>query len=56
MSTADEYRQYAAECLQAAKWSQREDVRTALISMAQRWNEAAARIERNAGHLADSPE
>jgi len=48
MTTAAEYRQYAAECLQAAKLSMREDVRATLLSMAQRWNDLAARAERNA--------
>jgi len=58
VSTADEYREHAAECLQAAKFAQREDVKLVLLSMAQHWNEAAARVERNAAQLADgfSPE
>jgi hypothetical protein len=55
LSTADEYRQRAAECVQAAKWASREDVRATLIGMAQRWIDAAAHVERNAAKLADSP-
>ena len=47
MTTPAEYRQYAAECLQALKFATREEARTALVTMAQRWNELADRIERN---------
>jgi hypothetical protein len=53
VSTADEYRGHAASCLQAAKLALREDVKLVLLSMAQHWNEAAARIERKALQLAD---
>ena len=53
MSTADEYREHAASCLQASKLAMREDVKLVLLSMAQHWNEAAARWERNALLLAD---
>jgi len=52
VSTADEYREHAAACLQTAKFASREDVRLVLISMAQHWNEAAARWERNAALFA----
>jgi hypothetical protein len=41
---------YAAECLQAAKFTMSPEVRMTLISMAQRWNDPADRAERNA-HL-----
>jgi len=54
MATAAAYRQYAAECLQAAKFATAPDVREALLSMAQRWNEAAEQWERNAAALADA--
>ena len=47
MTTPTEYREYAAECLQALKFASTEDVRTALVTMAQRWNELADRTERN---------
>jgi hypothetical protein len=50
-----EYRQHAANCLEAAKFASREDVRKVLVSMAQRWNEAAARWERNAALFKDLP-
>ncbi|MBV8897453.1 MAG: hypothetical protein JO051_13155 [Acidobacteriaceae bacterium] len=55
MAIAAAYRQYAAECLQAAKFATSPEVREALLSMAQRWNEAADRWERNAAQLADAP-
>ena len=47
MTTPAEYRQYAAECLQALKFATNQEVRTALVTMAQRWNELADRTERN---------
>jgi hypothetical protein len=55
VTSATAYRQYAAECLQAAKFATSPEVREALLSMAQRWNEAAVRWERNAALLADAP-
>jgi hypothetical protein len=55
MTPAEEYRQHAADCAEAAKFATREDVRQVLVSMAQRWNEAAARWERNAALLAELP-
>jgi len=48
MTTPAEYRQYAGECLQAAKFTMSPEVRAMLISMAQRWNDLADRAERNA--------
>jgi hypothetical protein len=55
MTTAAEYRQYAADCLQAAKFATSSEVRATLLSMARRWNAAAARWERNAAQLANAP-
>jgi hypothetical protein len=46
MTPADEYRRLAADCLQAAKLANREDVRRALMSLAERWNERAEHLER----------
>ena len=43
--SADEYRQHAAACLQAAKFANRQDVKATLVSMAQKWNEMAERME-----------
>jgi hypothetical protein len=51
MSGADEYRRNAIECLQALKTTATPEVRSALLSMAQRWNEAADRWERGAAQL-----
>jgi hypothetical protein len=48
MTPAEEYRQHAANCLEAAKFASREDVRKVLVSMAQRW-------ERNAALFKDLP-
>jgi len=53
VSTADEYREHAAACLRAAKYAQRQDVKLVLLSMAQHWNEAAARVGRSAAQSAD---
>jgi len=46
--TPVEYRQFAAECLQAAKLSTSEPVRATMLAMAQRWNELAARADSHA--------
>jgi len=46
MSTPDEYRQYADECLRAI-WSARvPEIRALLLSMAKRWMDLAERAER----------
>jgi hypothetical protein len=46
MTTAAEYRQYAEECLTAMRAAVIPEVRTALFTAAQRWNELADRIKR----------
>jgi hypothetical protein len=51
MSNGEEYRRNAIECLQALKTTATPEVRSALLSMAQRWNEAADRWERGAAQL-----
>ena len=48
LTAADEYRQHAAECLQAARLALRQDIKDTLVSMAQKWNEMAERTERMA--------
>jgi hypothetical protein len=48
MSTPAEYREWAAECLQAMQLATVAEVKTALLEMAQRWTELAERFERNA--------
>jgi hypothetical protein len=46
MTTATEYRQYAEECLAAMRAALIPEVRAALFTAAQRWNELADRTER----------
>jgi hypothetical protein len=48
MTTAAEYRQYAAECLQALNLATSPEVRAALALMAERWNKLADYVERAA--------
>jgi len=47
MTTADEYRHHAAECLEAARATASSEIRAALLSMAQRYEDSAANVERN---------
>jgi hypothetical protein len=53
MTAAQEYREHAAACLQAAKFAMRADVKAVLTSMAQHWIELAERMERYAETCAD---
>lgn len=55
MPTPEEYRQYAEECLQALKFASTPEVRTALLTMAQRWMDLADRQERAQAGLAPPP-
>ena len=55
MTAIDECREYEAECLQAARLSLAPEVRAALISAAQYWDELAERIERFAARFGDMP-
>jgi hypothetical protein len=55
MTAAQEYREHAAACLQAAKFAMRADVKAVLTSMAQHWVELAERMERFAEACADEP-
>jgi hypothetical protein len=50
VTTPAEYRQFAAECLQAARGTMSAEVRATLLAMAQRSSDLAERAERNA-HL-----
>ena len=50
MTTAKDYRQYAGECVEAARLASRDDVRANLLAMAERFNKLAESAERNA-HL-----
>jgi len=49
-TTPAEYRQYAVECLMAARFASRDEMRATLLSMAQRRTELAERAEVHA-HL-----
>ena len=46
MTTAAEYRQYAEECLTAMRAALIPEVRVALFTAAQRWNDLADRMQR----------
>ena len=48
MTTATEYRQYAAECLETLKFTTSPEVKTALLLMAERWDRLAEYVERAA--------
>ena len=41
MTTADEYRGYAKECLQWADGSDSEEERSVLVALAEQWTQAA---------------
>jgi hypothetical protein len=45
MTTADEYQQYAEECVRAASEAETEKERKAFLDMARAWTQAALRIE-----------
>ena len=46
MARADEYREYAAECVRIAQDLQNLQERTTLLLMAEKWRELAEKIER----------
>jgi hypothetical protein len=54
MTTAAEYRQYAAECLETLKFTTSSEVKTALLLMAERWDRLAEYVERAAAAAARS--
>jgi hypothetical protein len=53
MTSAGEYRQYAAECLQALKMTTSPEVKAALLLMAERWEKLADYAERASGITID---
>jgi hypothetical protein len=55
MTTAAEYREYSAECLQALKFTTSPEVKAALLLMAERWQRLADYVERAAGIVPDPP-
>lgn len=55
MTTAAEYRQYSAECLQALKFTTSSEVKAALLLMAERWEKLANYVERAASIAPDPP-
>ena len=48
MTTAAEYRAYAAECLEDLKFATSPEVKAALLLMAERWDKLAEYVERTA--------
>jgi hypothetical protein len=54
MTTPAEYRQFAAECLQAANTTMSAEVRALLIAMAERYNALGDRAQRNSHLRGDS--
>ncbi|HEV3397435.1 MAG TPA: hypothetical protein VG100_14925 [Xanthobacteraceae bacterium] len=48
MTTAVEYRKYAAECLEALKFTTSPEIKAALLLMAERWDRLADYVERAA--------
>jgi hypothetical protein len=47
MTTAAEYRQFATECVVAARSAASPEVRAALLAMARRWCDLADNADRN---------
>ena len=54
MTTAVEYRQYAAECLQALKFTTSPETKAALLLMAERWDKLAEYVERASSIIPDT--
>jgi hypothetical protein len=54
MTTAVEYRQYAAECLEALKFTTSPEAKAALLLMAERWDKLAEYVERAASIIPDT--
>ena len=54
MTTASEYREYAAECLQTLRFTTSPEVKAALLLMAERWEKLAEYVERAAGIKRDT--
>ncbi len=45
LSTAEQYREYAAECLRLAQSAATDEDRARLLSMAQQWRELAEKLD-----------
>jgi hypothetical protein len=56
MTTADEYRDYAKECLQWAEEAETDDERQSFLDMARDWTLAALRLEGIFGTSKDTDE
>ena len=54
MATAVDYRQYAAECLQALKFTTSPEAKAALLLMAERWDKLAEYVERASNIIPDT--
>ena len=54
MTTAAEYREYAAECLQTLQFTTSPEVKAALLLMAERWEKLAEYVERASGLKLDT--
>lgn len=54
MATAEEYHQYARECLLSASAAQSEAERRQFLDMADAWTRAARLLERLAAHSIDA--
>jgi hypothetical protein len=55
MTTAAEYRQFSAECLEALKFTTSPEVKAALLLMAERWQKLAEYVERAASIVPEPP-
>ena len=55
MTTAAEYREYSAECLQALKFTTSPEVKAALLLMAERWEKLVNYVERAASIVPEPP-
>ncbi len=56
MATAEDYRNYATDCLRLAKTTQVQDSKTILLEMAQRWYDLANKLDRDEEKRKTTPE
>ena len=54
MTSSVEYRQYAAECLEALKLTTSPETKAALLLMAERWDKLAQYVERVSAMIPDT--
>jgi hypothetical protein len=52
---AEEFREFAQECLRSASETKSERHRQVLLDMARSWIQAALEVERNLGLIAEGP-